>query len=159
MLFWKVTQPPQLWMLLLSLLLNFYHFPCRILALSWGFTRVLFGETCFLCLSTHVPPTHSPTYATSTKINTYDLLTIWVTHSSVVRASYWYLEGCGFDSCEGFGFFFFLSTGINTRVTKNYLPCLFVLVKLLASCFDWGLFTPSSSHMFPHKWGTVKFRK
>ena len=47
--------------------------------------------------------------------------------------------------------FFFLSTGINTRVTKNYLPCLFVLVKLLASCFDWGLFTPSSSHMFPHK--------
>ena len=49
--------------------------------------------------------------------------------------------------------FFFLSTG--TRVTKNYLPCLFVLVKLLASCFDWGLFTPSSSHVSPQ----MRYRK
>ena len=55
--------------------------------------------------------------------------------------------------------FFFLSTGINTRVTQNYLPCLFVLVKLLTSCFDLGLFTPSSSRMFPHGRGTVKVRK
>ena len=56
-------------------------------------------------------------------------------------------------------YYFFLSTGINTRVTQNYLPCLLVLVKLLASCFDFGLFTPSFSHMFPHGRGTVKFRK
>jgi len=39
-----VTQPPQLFPVAFSPP-YFYHFPCPIFALSWGFTRLLFGET------------------------------------------------------------------------------------------------------------------
>ena len=48
-LFWKVTQPPELCLLLNSLLpIYFYHFHCPIFALSWGFTKVSFWWDMFL---------------------------------------------------------------------------------------------------------------
>lgn len=47
----------------------------------------------------------SPAYSWE-DVLTWDLLAVWVAHSSVVNASNLYLEGCGFDSRWGLRLFF-----------------------------------------------------
>ena len=114
-------------------------FPCCFLF------SLLLSSSLYLSVSiyppTH-PPTHPPMLPQQNNLSMTCLPYESAAHSSVVRASYQYLEGCGFDSSlKGFGFFF-LSISFfipNIYFSQSFIHLLFSFIYFcqLTVCPSW----------------------